>query len=53
MIEQCRDCVFEKTIKPIAMLAFRCKGSKETKFIDNSFPCKDFEHKDYPKKIGI
>lgn len=53
MIVQCKDCVFEKTIKPIAMLAFRCKGSKEIKLIDNSFPCKDFEHKDYPKKIEV
>lgn len=52
-MEQCRDCVFEKTIKPIAMLAFKCKGSKEIRFYDKSFPCEYFEHKDYPKKIEV
>ena len=53
MTEQCRDCIWDDTRKVVAMLAFKCKGSKETKFVDNSFPCKDFEHKDYPKKIKI
>lgn len=53
MMEQCKDCVFEKTIKPIAMLAFRCKGTDKTRYVDNSFPCEYFEHKDYPKKIEV
>ena len=52
-MEQCENCIWFKTIKPIAMLAFTCKGTDKIRFIDNSFPCEFFEHKEFPKKIEL
>ena len=51
-MEQCENCIWSKTIRPVAMLAFTCKGTDKIRFIDNSFPCEFFEHREFPKKMG-
>lgn len=49
---KCKDCIWEKTIRPVAMLAFTCKGVDEVVYVDVDFNCKSFEHKDFPKGVN-
>ena len=49
----CKNCIWEKTIKPVAMLAFTCKGTDKIMFVEDSFPCECFEHRDYPKDLRV
>lgn len=45
----CKNCIWEKTIKPLTKHFFECKGTGRLMAVTEK--CEVFEHKDYPKKI--
>ena len=49
----CKNCIWEKTIKYVAMLPLQCKGNTRVMHLDDDFPCECFEHKDYPKDLRL